>query len=69
MLRDLERFLRGEPNPYTLTPMQEQEITGRFEVATGGVENVERLARELLAEAAQHARTEWGTGEAIGVSR
>jgi hypothetical protein len=49
-LRDLERFLRGEPNPHTLTPMQEQEITARFAAATGGIEVIERMQRKLVAE-------------------
>jgi hypothetical protein len=67
-LRDLERFLRGEPNPHTLSPAQEAEITRRFEAVTGGVENVERWARAFLAELAQDASTESGNGEAPGVS-
>jgi hypothetical protein len=68
VLREVERFLRGEPSPYVLTPAQQAETDARFEAATGGVENVERLARELLAEATQHARTESGNGEAPEVS-
>ena len=68
VLRDLARFLRGEPNRYTLTSAQQVEIDARFEAATGGVENVERLARELLAETAQDASTGWGNGEAPWVS-
>jgi hypothetical protein len=56
VLRDLERFLRGEPNPYVLTPMQEQEITRRFEAATGGIEAVEEMQRELLRQTAVTGR-------------
>jgi hypothetical protein len=68
VLRDLARLLRGEPNPYTITPMQEQEITARFDAATGGIENVERWARAFLAETAEDASTELGNGEAPGAS-
>jgi hypothetical protein len=68
VLREVERSLRGEPSPHVLTPAQQAEIDARFEATTGGVENVERLQRELLAAYAQDASTEWGNGEAPGVS-
>jgi hypothetical protein len=68
VLREVERSLRGEPSPHVLTPAQQAEIDARFDAATGGVENVERWARAFLAETAEDASTEWGNGEAPGVS-
>ncbi len=47
-IREVERLLRGESSPSVLTPAQRAELDRRFEVATGGVERVERLAREFL---------------------
>ena len=49
VLREVERFLRGEPSPHVLTPTQQAEIDARFE-AMGGVESVERQARAFLAK-------------------